>query len=257
MTKLTRDAKQYAKLLLSVGQHGRSSSQIRPLNPVECAEMIKQLMSEENENLEQVTQRLDLGRPAKGSSIYKKRDTTQVTVFLNLLRISEKSRYFAGWKWEGYPKIPFSLMALMAPLAAEEQDKIIQSAYNDDKKSVLNRDDVRKIIQWKRDNPSIPIEECIQSVLELKPVSVTTHMLVCEIHPKLKQFIISNQDYRDRLITMLNDNIEGKFYDIDATDILITISMDETAYKTFHDQQYKKSVSFTQFLNRLVEDKIG
>jgi len=51
--------------------------------------------------------------------------------------------------------------------------------------------------------------------------------------------------------------MDGKFYEIDTTDILITISMDEVAFKIFHIQQNKKGVHFTEFLNTFLEDKIA
>ena len=255
--KLTTDTKQYAKLLLSVGKQGRNLTQKRPLTPIECAELINRLKEEEGETLAQISERLDLGRPEEKTSIYKKRDGTQARLFLKLLKLSEKSRYFAGWGWEGYPKIPFSIMALMDSLTPDEQDKIIQSSYNDEKKKIINSDDIRKINSWKNENKDLPIETCIEKVLKLKPVVVTTHMIVCEISDKLKIFIQSNSDYREKLLQILRDGMKGQFHSIDATNILITISMDKEAYKTFHDQQYKQKVSFTQFLNEFLENKIG
>jgi len=206
--------------------------------------------------LSQIAERLDLGRPESGSSIYKKRDTTQVSIFLKLLEFSKKSRYFAGWGWEGYPKVPFTIMTGMTFLTEEEQDKVIQSMYTSDKKRILIRDDIHKIRKWKQENPDLTIDECIAKVLKLKPVTITNHMIVCEIHEKLKKFIQTNSDYGDKLLNVLNSTLDGKFYSLDATDILITISMDATAYHTFHDQQYKQKTSFTEFLNNFLEDKI-
>ena len=50
MIPLTKNIKLYAKLLLSVGQQGRGVSQRQPLQPVDCGELIKRLMDEENED---------------------------------------------------------------------------------------------------------------------------------------------------------------------------------------------------------------
>ena len=83
-----------------------------------------------------------------------------------------------------------------------------------------------------------------------------THIIVCEIHEKLGRFIKSHGDYSERLLNMLRTDMDGEFYSTATTDILITISMDETAYKTFHEQQYEKNVSFTRFLNGFLEDRI-
>ena len=257
MSKLTHNTKQYAQLLLSVGRHGRNITKKRPLSPVECAEMIQRLMNEENESLSGLSERLDLGRPENKSNIYQQRDTTQVSLFLKLLKFSEKSRSFAGWGYEGYPKVPFSTMALMTSLKPEEQDKIIQSTYNPDKKKILIKNDVRKIIQWKRENPDLSIDEGIETILKLKPVIDTTYMVVCELSDKLRDFIQSNSSYKEKLIEILRHGIDGIFYNIEATDVLIVISMDHIAYRTFHDKQYKKDISFTQFLNEFLENKIG
>ncbi len=255
--KLTQDTKLYAKLLLSVGQQGRKIKQTRPLTPVECGQLIHRLREEENEPLSKIAERLDLGRPEPGSGIYKKRDTTQISLFLKLLTLSEKIKYFAGWGWEGYPKIPFSSMALLTFLSAAEQDKVVQSMYIDGEKGDLVKNDIIKIRKWKMANPDLSIDECITKVLKLKPVTITNHIIVCELHQKLKEFIKINNDYVEKILDMLNNNMDGKFYDVDTTDILITISMDENAYKTFHEQQYKKGTSFTEFLNGFLEDKIG
>ena len=48
---------------------------------------MRRLMDEENEDLVQMADRLDLGKPKDNSNIYKKRDTTQSREFINLLII--------------------------------------------------------------------------------------------------------------------------------------------------------------------------
>ena len=256
MKKLTQDVKLYAKLLLSVGRQGRGIQQRRPLTPIECAIFIDRLMVEENEDLAQIAERLDLGKPKDGSSIYKKRDTTQIREFINLLRFSEKSRYFAGWGWEGAPKTTFSVMTYLSSLSHDDQDKILQSMYKNSKKRIINKSDAKKISSMKKKDPEISIDECIKNVLKLKPVLNTTHVIVCETYDKLKHFINSNTNYRDKLLDILKNNLNGEFYSIDATHILISISMDEYAYKKFHEQQYENNIPFTQFLNNFLEDKI-
>ena len=154
MIRLTKNIKLYTKLLLSVGQQGRGVSQKQPLQPVPCAELIKRLMDEENEEKSKVVERLDLGRPKEGTSIYKKRDTTQLNKFLTLLEISVKSRDFAGWGWEGYPKIPFSTVSELKSLPHEEQDVVLQSVYRrDTKKKELTKPDARDVVKFRKENP--------------------------------------------------------------------------------------------------------
>ena len=254
---LVKNIKLYAHLLQSVGQQKRDNQQPRPLTPVQCAQMIYRLIKEEGDTLAKVSERLGLGRSQDESNPYKKRDTTQVTDFLNLLRVSEKSRNLAGWKHEKYPKLPFSVISHLAVLDENDQDTIIQSAYNSDNKKVLGKEDVKRIKSWRRANKDAPIQEGIRKVLDLKPVSTTTHMVVCETRESLKKFITNTPSYREIILGILREHLNGLFYSIDATDVLITISMDEMAYHTFHEQQYKKNISFTDFLNRVLEDKVG
>lgn len=258
MTRLTENISLYSKLLLSIGQQGRGVSKRQPLPPVDCAQMIKQLMDEEKEDKMQIAERLDIGRPKEGTSIYKKRDTTQLNEFLKLLDMSVKSRDFAGWGWEGYPKIPFSAVVKVSSLPHNEQDIVLQSIYrnNKDKRDLFKRD-LQKITAFRQNNPNMTIQECIEKVFNLKPITIVTHFLVCETYDKLKNFIKSNIDHKEKLLDILKNNMNGNFYEIDTTDILITISMDEEAFKTFHDQQFKKGVHFTAFLNAFLEDKIA
>ena len=246
------------QLLKSVGVQGSGPNKIRPLQPVECAQYIKRLIDEEGDTLHQVAERLNLGKPKDQSNLYKKRDTAQVTSFLNLLRLSEKSRQLAGWDSDGYPLIPFSTMSQLVTMAPGEQDMIIQSIFTaKDKKKTLGKEDVKTIKKWRNANPNLPIEECIEKILKLKPTTIITHIIVAEIRKTLREFISSNKDYREKLLDILRKNLEGEFYDIDSTTILITISMDKIAYNTFHEKQYKQNISFTQFLNDFLEDKIG
>ena len=258
LNKLISDVKLYAHLIRSIGVQGSGSNIIRPLQPVECAQCIKRLIDEEGDTLHQVAERLNLGKPQDQSKLYKKRDTTQVTSFLNLLKVSEKSRQLAGWGYEGYPSIPFSTMSQLATMTPSEQDMIIQSILTaKDKKKTLGKEDVKTIKKWRNANPNLPIEEYIEKILKLKPTTIITHLIVAEIRKKLQEFIGANKDYREKLLDILRKNLEGEFYSIDSTKILITISMDEDAYKTFHEKQYKQNTPFTQFLNDFLEDRIG
>jgi len=257
LTRLIKNIKLYSKLLISVGQQGRGLTQKQPLSPVECGKLIKQLMDEENENKYQIAERLDLGRPKDGTDIYKKRDLTQLNNFLTLLEVSEKSRDFAGWGWEGLPKIPFTTICELSTFTHDEQDKVLQAALKGDKKSEIIKKDVLKFKKWRLENPKLSIEEGIQKILKLKPVTTVTHVIVCEINEKLRNFIKSHDDYKERILQILRKKIQGEFHELESTDILLTLSMDEKAFKTFHEQQFNKGVSFTEFVNNLLEEEIA
>lgn len=257
MARLVQDVPEFAKLLQSVGQYGQGNGRKRPLTPVECAHRIQRLMDEEGISMENASERLNLGKP-EGSHLYKKRDTTQVGLFLNLLKVSEKSRNLAGWSTDGFPKIPFSLVALLASFKnPDDQDLLLQSVYNSENKKVLVRDDVVRIRKWRTENPDMSMSECIEKVLKLKPAETINHIIVCEVGERLGQFISANKDYREKLLKILHGGLDGSFYSVDATDVLISISMDEDAYRVFDEHQHKKGISFTRFLDMFLEDKIG
>lgn len=245
----------FVKLLQSVGQQGSGGTGSRPLTPIECAQGIGQLKDDENGDLAKVSERLNLGKP-KEISLYKKRDTSQVVNFLNLFNVSKKSRSLAGWSTDGFPKIPFSLVSQLASLAPDEQDLILQSVYNSSNKRVLSKEDVIKIKRWKNANADTPIDACIEKILKMKPVKTINYIVVCGLEPKLKKFIASHKDYRQILLKTLRKNLDGIFNTIDASDMFVSISMDDVAYDIFGEYQYKRNISFTKFLNDFLDDKL-
>lgn len=258
LSKLVTDVKTYAKLLNSVGQQGLGAGRKRPLSPVQCAEYIRRLIDEEGESLDKIAERLNLGKQKNMSNMYKPRDTTQIASFLNLLKVSPKSRDLAGWSTDEYPRIPFSIIAQLSTMTPEEQDLIIQSILNSkNRKRTLGKDDVKRIKKWRNENPEISIRECIEKVLQLKPVTVVTHLVVVEIHDRLRRFIASNLDYEEKLLGMLHMDLGGKFHGIDVGKSVMAISMDEEAYGTFYEHQYRKGSSYTRFLDDFLESRIG
>lgn len=258
LSKLVTDVKTYAKLLNSVGQQGLGAGRKRPLSPVQCAEYIQRLIDEEGESMEKVAERLNLGKQRNMSNMYKPRDTTQITSFLNLLKVSPKSRELAGWLTDEYPHIPFSVISQLSTMTPEDQDLVIQSILNSkDKKRTLGKEDIKKIKKWRNKNPDMPIRECIEKVLQLKPVTIVTHVVVVEICDKLRLFIESSPDYEQKLLSMLQNEVGGQFHDINVGKSVMAISMNAEAFKTFYEQQYKKGSSYTKFLNSFLENKIG
>lgn len=258
LSNLVADVKSYAQLLKSVAQQGTHSEQKRPLTPVECAKAIQRLIDEENETLDKIAERLNLGKPKDMSNMYKKRDTTQITSFLNLLKVSEKSRNLAGWAYESYPKIPFSVISQLSTMTPDEQDVIIQSIFNTkDQKRIMGKEDIKKIKKWRGDNPTLPIRECIEKVLKLKPVTVITHILVFEINDKLGQFINTYPNHTEKLLGILHEKIDGKFLAVNVGKSVMAISMDEAAYRVFSDNLHVKGTSYAKFLDSFLENYIG
>ena len=252
MPKLTEDIKLYSKLLLSVGTQGRGLTQRRPLVPVECGEYIKRLMEEENEDKVQVSTRLGLGRKENETDIYKKTDTTQVSLFLKLLDVSEKSKYFAGWGYEKAPKIAMTTICRLAPLPHHEQDVVIQSV----RKEGITSQDAIKINTCRRENPDTTIEECLEKILKLKPVTEVHNFVLCTMSPKLKNFVNSDKNYHEKILNILKGVLEGVIYDIAVDGDIITIEMDDIVFDKFQYRQRQKHIPFTEFLNSLLEDRL-
>lgn len=258
MSTLVMDVKEYAKLLNSVGQQGEGPGRKRPLTPVQCADAIRRLQKEEGEKLEKIAVRLGLGRPKDNTNMYKKRDTSQISMFLNLHKVSEKSRNLAGWNTDPWPKIPFSTIAQLSSMNPEDQDLIIQSILSSNGQRMLGKEDVKKIKKWRGENPELPMQECIEKVLNLKPVVTVTYILVMEVRDSLHNLIRSNPDWKNTVLELLRDRLPGKFHNVGAGAgaSVVTISMDEEAYHVFHENQYDKGISYTQFLDKLLENRV-
>lgn len=257
LSKLVMDVQTYSKLLNSVGQQGLGPGRKRPLSPVQCAEYIRRLIDEEDESLDKIAERLNLGRQKDTSNMYKSRDTSQITAFLNLLKVSPKSRELAGWSTDEYPRIPFSTISQLSTMAPEDQDLIIQSILSSkNKRRILGKEDVKRIKAWRNENPDLSIRECIEKVLKLKPVNAVTHMIVVEVHDRLRRFMESNPDHREKLLAILRSGLEGEFYDVNVGKSVMAISMDEEAYGPFYEHQYKKGSSYTKFLDWFLESRI-
>jgi len=138
----------------------------------------------------------------------------------------------------------------------DEQDKILQTFKSNDKKEKLTQADVQNIRKCLDSDSNLTIDDCIEKIMKLKVVDIT-NLVVCEIQDRLNNFIKSNDDYEKKIIDTLKNNLNGEFYSIDTTDILITISMDQNAFTVFREQQLEKGVSYSDFLNSFLEDKIG
>ena len=247
--------KRYALLLNSVARQGTGSSK-RPLTPIECAEDIQRLIDEEGDTREQVAERLNLGNPSSGSRMYKKRDTTMISSFLNLLKVSHKSRDLTGWGTEDHPKIPFSTISQMSSFSHDEQDIILQSVFGLDGEKILGKEDVKKIRKWRNDNPGVPIQECVSKVLKLKPVTQTTYMVVCDVRENLRKLIDSDTEPRETLLSILRKRLDGEFYSADVGRSVVAISMDAQAYEAFRKSQYSNGISYTLFLEEILQNGV-
>ena len=145
----------------------------------------------------------------------------------------------------------------MASFSHEDQDVILQSVFDVGGKKKLGKEDVKKIRKWRNSNPKTAIQECIAKVLDTKPVVETTHMVVCEIQNSLRKLVEVDAEYQKTLLEILGRKIKGKFYAVDVGKNVVAISMDADAYQAFRESQHIRKVSYTQFLDSLLEDSVG
>lgn len=251
VSKLTDDLELYADLLLSVGTHKGT----RPLIPIEVSKLISRLKEEEKVNDLEVSKMLDLGRPKKITTLDSKRDTTQVTKFLKLQKLSSKSQKLLGWGGTEPDKIPFTTGAIVADLEnPKDQDMIIQSSLD----RGITKNEAKRIVQLKKKNPEKPIADCIEKVLKIRPITeiwyIVSHTPKPEIFNNLsskakdteisiselvKKFLISKiQDGRVESVIM-----KGKtFY----------ISMDTNSNDFLEKEQQNQKKSFSEYMNSIL-----
>ena len=269
MTRLIKNTKLLSKLLHSVGKQGRGSSQRQPLTPIDTAKLIKRFMEDENLDGHKASERLGLGRARDTTvSLFEDTDKTQVEFFLKLLELSPASREFCAWNWEkGIDRINMTTLFRLNALTHEDQDHIIQSIRKQKREfrdsggesvKPLTSKEALKISQERRANPQVPIDEFIEKTLKIRPIVEIHNFIVCTMGEKLKNFVESNDGYIPKLLEILRNNMNGVFYDIDAENgRTITIEMDPIGLKVFDEQQSKKEIPYSQFLNEFMEDKIA
>ena len=148
-------AKERQDITLSVGTHRGS----RRLSPLEVARLIQKAMSAGTSRKE-CASALDIG-------------PTQLGTFLKLLSLRTEIQHLADWMGTKSASIPFSTLAELARLSANDQVKAAEAV-------------LRHQLKWKEviqltqiaDRSGLPIEECIANVLKLRPQVDTRHLFV-------------------------------------------------------------------------------
>jgi len=255
--KLIDDIDKLTDLKLSVGHQGRKRKGIpRPLIPIEVARYIQQLKDETNETDAQISKRLGLGKPKSKSGFImedvdiQSADDSQVKKFLYLLKISEKTVTGVGYKGEP-KKVVFSTAALLHNLDHSEQDIIIQNIL----KHGFGKDEVRRLLQYKKEY-ELPIDECIEKVLKIRPEKSTQYMVVYNIpdtvNQILKQLGDSTEKISKKLVESINQKLNGEIEHVTIDDSLLIIFMDTTAYKSFEQEMKDKNLTYNQCVKKLL-----
>ena len=255
--KLTDDIDKLTNLALSVGRQGRKQKVIvPPLTPIEVAQYIRQIKDENNETDSEISKRLGLGKlKSKSGHIMvdmdvKKPNDSQVKIFLKLLKLSEKTISAVGF--EGYPnKVPFSVAVLVHNLEHSEQDIMIQNML----KHKLIKNEVIRLLQYKKQY-ALPIDECIEKVLKIRPEKSTQYMLVYNIpntvNHILKQLGKSTEDITEKLVKSISQKLNGEIEQVTINESLLIIFTDTTAYKSFEHEMNKNNLTYNQCVKKLL-----
>ena len=195
----------YSDLLSSVGTHDKD----RPLLPIECSDMIVRLKEETGESWEQLSKRLGLGKKRKIKTSSAPPDTAQIKLFEKLQNLSRKNAYALGWGRTGDGKIGFTIGCLVASLPDKDAHDIILSAVlasQDTDKPIL-KTDVINICDRVRGSPEKPVEEIIEYVLKIKPVTEILHKIgispYTDFLVKFNQILSEKQISSKELLTKL------------------------------------------------------
>ena len=247
--RLIDDLHTYADLLLSVGVQGDDLKRERPLTPIEVANLIQRMIKENNEPLYITSKRLGLGRNKTGD-MYKKKDTSQISKFLDLLKLSKRSQKVLGYGRSDSDKIAFSTGAVIAKLSDfDEQDKIIQSSLD----KGIKKEEAGKIVQYRKAHPKATIEECIEKILKIRPVEKVTNVVCCTLEEKFHNTIESK---KDKLVNGLKINLKGEIFKTNIKGKIIMIFMDDRAFDTLERKQKEKNMTFTNYVNFLIGDSM-
>ena len=147
------------QLILSVGTH-RSE---RPLSPIEVAKLIQKAL-EAGERRKEIAIRLHLN----GSTIIGR--------FIRLLSLPPQVQHLIGWGSDPVT-LSFSAASGIAQLSSAQDQYALAKASLENQ---LNRLEITQVVQI-RQRSGKPIENCIEEVLNQRPIIEKRHVIVGEL----------------------------------------------------------------------------
>ena len=185
-------AKELRDITLSVGTHRGS----RRLSPLEGARLIEKTLS--------------LGTSRKECADALGIGPTQVSTFLKLLNLKTEIQHLADWGGTKNASIPFSTLAELARLSPNDQVKASEAV-------------LRHNLKWKEvvqltqisDRSGQAIEECVATILKLRPELDTRYLFVGAITSESLRIQLRSQSQleRDRLIERTLRLLAGSDYE--------------------------------------------
>lgn len=143
------------ELIISVGTH----RQQRRLSPLEVAELLEKSIKAGSSRRE-IAEEIGLGN-------------TYVGYFLRLLDLTPEIQHLAKWGRSKDVGIPFSAMAWVARLTPEDQISAAEAILKYD----LTWNEVVELVQL-ADRSSESIENCVEAVLQRRPIIESRHLLI-------------------------------------------------------------------------------
>ena len=185
-------AKEIQDMTLSVGTHRGT----RRLSPLEVASLIDKALT--------------IGASRKECALALGIGPTQVSTFLKLLNLQPEIQHLADWRGTKNASIPFSTLAELARLSPNDQAKAAEAVLRHDMKW-------KEVVQLSQisDRSEQGIEDCIDSVLRLRPQIETRHLFMGVItsDPLKTHLRAIPQSERDVLMERTLRRLVGPEYD--------------------------------------------
>ncbi len=259
--KILDDLDLYSDLLLSIGTHAPN----RPFTPIEVSDILLRLKEETGESWEELSKRVGLGKKKKNSMMKKGIDTTQIRLFEKLQHLSRRNAYAIGWGQSKDGRISMTSGCNIAKLPNKDDHDILINTIiesSETEKPIL-KEDVRNILDRKTKSSETPIDEIIEYVMKVKPV--TELIWNIGISPE-KDFIekfktictqeeIQSTELLQRLMHNRFQNIIIKSIILSKNNI-IWITLDKENFKNLENEWISKKIPITTFFNKVLREEI-
>jgi len=166
-------------LILSVGTHRGD----RRLSPIEVAEAMEAAI-----NAGTSVQQL--------ASVLLLEDSTMITRFRRLLRLTSAIKHLVGWG--GKSGLSIETAEAVARLQSQEEQEFVAKAVLEHR---LSKQEVKQIVQI-RERSGKPIVECTEDALRMRPQIEKRHILIgAIISPNVREVLIQmKQQERDQFL---------------------------------------------------------
>ena len=147
------------QLILSVGTH----KSVRPLLPVEVAQLMQRAL-DAGEKRTDIAGRLHL------------EDSTIIGHFTRLLSLPAQVQQLVGWGFDP-ATVSFTAAAIIARLKCAQEQSVLAKAALENQ---FRKSEIIQVVQIRLRSEN-PIEDCIQTVLNQRPIVEKRHLIIGEL----------------------------------------------------------------------------